>query len=247
MRRTLLLQALAAAAFAASLAAPPAAWARERVVGSGRAATEARTVGDFDAVGLLGSIDVVVRQGAKTSVSVTADDNLLPLLETVVEPSGSGARLVVRWKSDANLTTRSKPVVQVVTPRLTVLAVAGSGDARVEAFSTPSLRVALSGSGDAALTGLKTESCEIALSGSGDVRADGEATRLRIRIAGSGDVAARDLRADEVSVSIAGSGDAVVQAQKKLDVAIAGSGDVTYRGDAEVSSTVAGSGSVRRR
>jgi hypothetical protein len=226
---------------------PPAAQAAERVVGSGRAASEPRSVGDFEAISLDGSIDITVRQGAATSVTATADDNLLPLLETQVETGASGPRLVVRWKPGTSLSTRGKVQVQVFTPRLVALAIAGSGDARIESFSTPSLKLALSGSGDAALPDLKTEILNIAISGSGDVKADGAAARLKISVAGSGDVMARDLRADEVSVSIAGSGDVAVHAQKKLAVSIAGSGDVVYSGDAEVSRSVAGSGTVKRR
>jgi len=232
-----------------ALLVPAAAQAAERVVGSGRTATEARKVGDFEAISLNGSIDVTVRQGAETSVSATADDNLLPMLETIVEagPSGpSGARLVVRWKSGTNLSTRNKVQVQIVTPRLVALGSAGSGDARIESFNTPSLKLSLAGSGDAALPGLRAEELQISIAGSGDVKADGQAARLKITIAGSGDVMARELRADDVSVRIAGSGDAAVQAQKKLAVSIAGSGDVIYVGDAEVTRSVVGSGSVKR-
>jgi hypothetical protein len=241
------------AAMSAALLAPAVAHAAERVVGSGRIATESRSVGEFEAISLHGSIDITVRQGATTSVSATADDNLLPLLETIVEPGTSGAfgasgpRLVVRWKSGANLSTRQKVQVQVVVPRLVALGSAGSGDARIESFSTPLLKLSLAGSGDAALPGLKAEDLQISIAGSGDVKADGQAARLKITVAGSGDVMARELRADDVTVSIAGSGDVAVQAQKKLTVSIAGSGDVTYTGDAEVTRSVVGSGSVRRR
>lgn len=239
-----------AAALGAALLAPAAARAADRVVGSGRTATEPRSVGDFEAISLNGSIDIIVRQGATTAVSATADDNLLPLLETFVEPAASGAsgaRLVVRWKPGTNLSTRNKALVIVVTPRLVALGSAGSGDARIESFSTPSLKLSLAGSGDAALAGLRAEEFQIAVAGSGDVKADGQAARLKITVAGSGDVMARELRADHVTVSIAGSGDVAVQAQKKLAVSIAGSGDVVYTGDAEVTRTVVGSGSVKRR
>jgi len=235
------------ALLAGALLAPPVAWAAERVVGSGRAATEARPVGEFEAISLSGSIDIVVNQGPAASVSATADDNLLPLLETVIEPASSGPRLVVRWKSGTSLSTRSKAVVQVTTPRLVALASAGSGDARIESFSTPTLKVALSGSGNAAMPGLKTENLQIAIAGSGDVKTDGQASRLKVSVAGSGDVLARELRSDEVTVSIAGSGDVSVHAAKKLAVSIAGSGDVVYTGEPELSRSVAGSGSVRRR
>lgn len=211
--------------------------------GSGHSATETRTVAEFQAIGVSGSMDLVVRQGAAQSVQVQADDNLLPLLETVVEGNG----LQVRWKKGQSIYTRAKVLVTVVVPKLTGLAVAGSGDVRLETFSTPTLQLSLSGSGDARLDALTTEDLGVRISGSGDVSGKGTTGKLKVSIAGSGDVRLSDLRADDVSVSIAGSGDAAVNAQKTLQVSIAGSGDVTYTGNAQVKSSVAGSGSVTRK
>jgi hypothetical protein len=240
---------LAAALALASLGLGSApAWAAERVAGSGNSATEIRDgLGEFEAIALRGSIDLVVRQGSPSAVSVTADDNLLALVETTVQGGSGGPRLVVRWKPGTSIHTRSKVTVQVTTPRLGALASAGSGDIRVEALDTPRLELSLSGSGDAALARLKTEELRISISGSGDVKAEGQASRLRISIAGSGDVDATRLPTDEASVSIAGSGDVAVTAVKKLSVSIAGSGDVIYTGEPEVTRSVAGSGTVKRR
>ena len=217
------------------------------LAGSGRLASESRSLAEFQALALNGSMDLVVRQGATQSVQVEADDNLLPLLETVVEPAGQGATLVVRWKKGQSLYTRSKVRVTVVMSKLSALAASGSGDIRVEAFSTPALKLSLSGSGDARLQDLSTGELGISISGSSDVAASGSATRLKVSIAGSGDVRLADLKSDDVSVSIAGSGDAAVNANKTLDVSIAGSGDVSYTGNAAVKSRVAGSGSVNKR
>jgi hypothetical protein len=220
--------------------------AHAATAGSGRTATETRSVAEFQAITVAGSMDVVVRQGAQ-QVQVQADDNLLPLLETSVESSRSGATLVVRWKRGENVYARSKVLLTVSVPKLSALVASGSGDFQVEAFSTPALLVSLSGSGDAKLNGLNTDDLSIRISGSGDVSGKGSATKLSVNIAGSGDVHLADLRADDVDVQIAGSGDALVNAQKTLNVRIAGSGDVTYVGNAALKSKVAGSGSVSRR
>ena len=225
----------------------PVAAQAASLAGSGRSATESRSLADFQALALNGSMDMVVRQGAVQSVQVEADDNLLPLLETVVESTGQGATLLVRWKKGQSLHTRSKVLVTVVLPRLSALTSSGSGDIRVEAFNTPALKLSLSGSGDARLQGLSTEELGISIAGSSDVVANGSATRLKISIAGSGDVRMADLKSEEVTIAIAGSGDAAVNANKTLEVSIAGSGDVIYTGNAAVKSRVAGSGSVNKR
>ena len=217
------------------------------VSGSGKVSTETRSLAEFQAVAMNGSMDLVVRQGATQSVQVEADDNLLPLLETVVEPTSQGATLVVRWKKGQSLYTRSKVSITVTVPKLSALTASGSGDIKVEPFNTPALKLSLSGSGDAKLQGLSTSDFGISISGSGDVVANGSATKLSISIAGSGDVRLADLKSDDVSVSVAGSGDVAVNAAKTLDVRIAGSGDVSYTGNAAVKSRVAGSGSVNKR
>ena len=209
------------------------------VQGSGNSATETRALDAFEAVALGGAINLVVRQGAQQSVQVQADDNLLPMLETLVEPGRNGNTLKVRWKREGvsggwgnsahSIQTRSKVLITVVVPKLSAVAVAGSGDVRVESFSTPSLQLSLSGSGDARLDSLTADELEVRVSGSGDVGGKGSAAKVKISIAGSGDVRLSEMRADDVSVSIAGSG------------------DVTYTGGAQVKSSVAGSGSVRRQ
>lgn len=225
----------------------PQAVQAARVTGSGKSATETRTVGEFQAVRLSGSMDLQVRQGSTPSVQVTADDNLLLLLETVVESTANGPTLEVRWKKGTNLYTRSKVMVSVVTPKLTALSAAGAGDIQVDEFNTPTLKLSISGSGDARLNGLSTEDLGITIAGSGDVVGTGSATRTTVSIAGSGDVRLGGMKSDEVSVTIAGSGDAAVNANKSLDVRIAGSGDVSYTGNATVKSKIAGSGSINRR
>ena len=225
----------------------PAVGQAASLSGSGKSATETRSLPEFQAISLIGSMDLVVRQGDTQSVQVQADDNLLPLLETVVETGRDGPALRVRWKKGQSFYTRSKVLVTVVVPKLTALAASGSGEMRVEAFNTPVFKLAISGSGDVKFAGLNTADLGIQISGSGDVAGTGTAAKLKVSIAGSGDVRLGEMKSDDVTVAIAGSGDAVVQAQKTLEVSIAGSGDVIYTGDATVKSRVAGSGSVTKR
>jgi carbon monoxide dehydrogenase subunit G len=215
--------------------------------------SEMRTVPEFQAIALSGAMDLVVRQGAAQAVEVKTEDKFLPQLETVVEGSGASATLKLRWKQgegkswSSGRSTYPKVLVTVVVPKLTAIATAGSGDIRVEAFTTPALQVSLSGAGNAKLESLTTDELGVRISGSGDLSAQGTAARVKVSIAGSGDVRLSDLRADEVSVSIAGSGDAAVNAQKTLSISVAGSGNVTYTGNAAVKSSVAGSGSVTKK
>lgn len=222
--------------------------AQARVVGSGTVATETRNVGDFEAITSIGSFDIVVRQAAKTAVVVQADDNLLPLIETVVEQGKHGRTLVVRTRRGESISYRGNVKITVDVVQLAALTSTGSGDVRVESLKTPAFKLTIAGASDARLGGLDTDRFELGISGSGDVVGAGRARQLKISIAGSGDADLGNLVADEVSVSIAGSGDANVTANQSLDVSVAGSGDVRYGGQAAaVKLSAAGSGTIRKR
>jgi len=212
--------------------------------GSGTRASESRAVTGFDAIKLRAPFKVRVRQTGREAVTVQADDNLLPLLETVVRDDRA---LEIGWKRGSEPRAKVDPVITVEVISLRAVAITGSGDLAIESLQAPTLAASVAGSGDLVLEGLKLESLTLSVSGSGDVRAAGKTGKLAISIAGSGDVDADKLEADEASVRVAGSGNTKLHAGKQLDVSIAGSGDVSYRGDAQLRSSVAGSGRVSRR
>src|SRR5438874_537424 len=54
------------------------------VQGSGTRASETRQVDPFSAVDSVGAEDVTITIGAQQSITVEADDNILPLIETKV-------------------------------------------------------------------------------------------------------------------------------------------------------------------
>lgn len=216
--------------------------------GSGREATESRAPGAFDAVAVAGSIDVRVRQAATPAVQVTADDNIVGLVETTVVDGAGGRTLRIALKRGESVRARTPIRVVVDATTLRAVSLSGSGDLAMERFETPAFDLSISGAGDAALRELVTGALSVRIAGSGDVRAGGRADSAKVSIAGSGDVDLAALSAGTVEVSIAGSGDADVTAERSLKVRIAGSGDVRYGGGAtEVRSSVVGSGSVRAR
>lgn len=218
-----------------------------QTVGNGRITSESRTPGAFSAVMAAGAVDIVVRQGDADRVDIKTDENLLPLLETVVEERRGNRTLVVRWKRGESVRTRHKVEVVVTAIRLSAIAIDGAGDVIVEKMDSPQLALAISGAGDMKAQGLRSDDLKVSIAGSGDLQAAGQAARVQISVAGSGDVNTLALAADEVKVKIAGSGDVAVQANKTLDASIAGSGDVSYTGNPTVRKSVAGSGEVRKR
>ena len=76
-----------------ALVAASVSLAQAATTGSGALATETRNVTGFSSIALRGSIDLVVRQGEREAVQVKADDNILPLVQTLVEGSGDAKTL----------------------------------------------------------------------------------------------------------------------------------------------------------
>ena len=212
------------------------------LTGSGKLATEARVASGFTGIALALSGRVDVTQGDKESVSVTADDNLLPEIETVVE----GGVLKIRWRDRVNITHSSSIRIAVTAKSIESLAVGGSGDIVSAALRARDLKVSIGGSGNVRLYSLTAAALTVSIGGSGDFTGEGAADSLTANVAGSGNIKAGRLAAQNVKVSVAGSGDATVWAKGDLNVSVAGSGDVKYYGDPAVKRAVVGSGSVKR-
>jgi hypothetical protein len=214
------------------------------VVGNGKAASESRSTGEFNAISLKGGLALELRQGSPASVVVHGDSNLLPLLESTIEPDQT---LLLRWRPGTSVRLNSRTWVEVTAPQIRAVSSAGSGDITIDGMKVPRLAVSINGSGGVHAKALNNEELSLGIAGSGNVSLAGRATRLSIDLSGSGGIDAAELRADDVRVSIAGSGDASVHAARTLAVSIAGSGGVTYSGGPTVQRSIAGSGSVRKR
>lgn len=209
------------------------------IKGSGKMATDSRPVGTFTEVECAISCAVDVKKGEKTSVELSIDDNLLPLIKTEVV----GEKLKVY--SDKNLSPSDGAKIVITTPSLSSFEAAGAVTATIEELSGPKMRIAIAGSTKITAS-VAGDALDADIAGSGELKLDGSAPKFSISIAGSGDVQAQKLASDDVDVDIAGSGKVQVIANKNLKISIAGSGDVIYSGEAEVKQSIAGSGSVKK-
>lgn len=218
-------------------------WGGKSVTPAGTVKTETRNVSGFNAISLSLPATVTIRQGTTEGLSIEADINFLPLIETSVD--GKTLRIRPTEKS-VSFKGKSKINITVDAKEIERLAIAGSGDIVSASLKTPSLRASISGSGDVRLEQLETASVDVSIAGSGNFNAGGKADSLSVSIAGSGDVRTGKLDTNKASVKISGSGDATVWAKQSLSVRVAGSGDVKYYGDPTVSTSIAGSGSAKR-
>lgn len=230
-----------------AVALPPASaqargWHADKVQGSGHVKTETRALGHFNGVALALPGSMELRIGASESVTIETDDNLLPLIETVIE----NGTLQVRASNRANFDAQRLKIV-VQARAVDKLALDGSGSIDADPLRGARVTLDVGGSGSIRVKRIDSDALTVAVGGSGDVKVDGgAAAALSLSIAGSGDVDLGKLKSVKASVNIAGSGDAIVAVRDALNATIAGSGDVTYYGDPRISKTMMGSGSVSR-
>lgn len=218
----------------------------QTINGNGKAAKETRSVSDFTGVASASSIDVQISYGNSKAVSVEADENLLPYIETEV----NNGVLHIRAKKNINLKSKNKMRVQFSMTRLTSCKLSGSGNIRGEGdFSNNGLtEISVSGSGNIDLDFDNISELKLAIAGSGNIDLDGDqCNNIDASISGSGNIDCSDVRCNDVFAKISGSGNIKVNAHKSIDAKVSGSGNVYYKGDASnINSKTAGSGKIVR-
>ena len=193
------------------------------VNGSGQVKSETRQVSGFTKIDLSGTGEVSIEQGDAESLTIEADDNVLPRLTS--EVSDSTLKLgKKRWNS---LRTKNPIRYRVTVKELTALSVSGAGSVNAKGMTLQTLR--------------------LEISGSGVVNLSGSAVEQDIEVSGSGRYDAAELPSQKVTADISGSGQVAVAVSRELRIDISGSGTVTYSGNPSVQQDISGSGKVIKK
>lgn len=132
-------------------------------IGSGHAATESRVVDNFTTLRVGTAIAATVIVGPDVTVSVTADDNLLPNVSTSV----TAGRLTVEMQGSN--TPRTPVTIAITVPSIERLEAWSAGSITATGINTGTLRASADSAGSIVATGNAT-SVEAAASSAG--RAD---------------------------------------------------------------------------
>jgi hypothetical protein len=193
------------------------------VQGSGVVKTESRQVADFASVSLGAVGRVTVRQTGKESLTISAEDNILPLLESRV----AGRTLFIETAKHTDIRP-TKPIEFTV---------------EVKSLEGLSLR----GVGSIEAEGVQGKELLVSLVGAGEVTATGSADSLKLILTGVGSFHGEEFKTKQAMVQNAGAGSAVVRVSDDLDVTLSGVGSVEYIGSPKVRKSVSGVGSVKKR
>lgn len=215
------------------------------ISGSGVVKTETREVPEFQSISIDYPAEVTVRQGNTESITIEAEDNLLPQLVAEVRNDTLHFENAERnWGTRVN---PNEPVVVTITVvELSEVQFPTAGKMQIEGLETDSLTVTVSGAGDVTLTELLVDNLELGLSGAGNINAEGDSEDLRVRISGMGNFNGGNFKTQHAEVHISGAGSATVWAEDNLDASISGAGSIDYYGDPEISEHISGVGNVSK-
>ena len=193
------------------------------IEGSGTMKTEIRPVETFTAITLSdieSSLLVIERTGAE-SLSVTAEDNLLPLFTSTVQ--NGTLRLAFAKGSSFH---GKRPTYKITVNDLRALNI--QGGAAIEASKLDSDRLSIS------------------VEGAAGGNLAGRVDNLVLSIRGAGVISAAGLKAKRGKVTVEGAGQVTVNASDELDAEVSGAGMIWYIGSPKLKSNVNGVGMITR-
>jgi hypothetical protein len=190
--------------------------------GSGKLATETREVSNFTGLVFAGMGDITITQGETESLTIEAEDNVLPRITTQVQ----NGKLTIGFDSK-----------QPVSPTRPIRF----------ALSVKNLDlIALTGAGSIQMTDFKAERIALDVSGAGTINVSGKTDSQDVTITGFGSYNGRNFESQISRVAISGAGSATVWANTNLDVHVSGAGTVNYYGNAVAQRVISGAGSVNK-
>lgn len=198
----------------------------DSIKGNGSSATETRSVAGTTALRIENrrsvDMEVEVRVGGTSTLTVEGDSNLLPLVHTDVD----GDTLKV-W-TDADLRSSGPIRVVYTAPRLRELASIGAAHVDVNGLNGGALRVSHTGSGRVSMHG-RLDDMDLNHTGSGSFTGDGlESRSAHVNMVGSGRIDVGLVRGDTLRVNSTGSGGLHARgAVRQLDVQAQGSGHIS--------------------
>ena len=193
------------------------------VIGSGKVVSESRPVSGFAKVDLSGFGDLTIDVNGSEALTIEADDNIAPLIETEVR----GDTLHIGFKRGSLVQRATRLRYAVSAKQLDGLTVSGAGNVTVNNVDSPSM--------------------EVVTSGAGRITMNGKAIHQTIASSGVGSFEGENLMGETANVSMSGVGRAIVNASKALNVDISGAGSVEYIGSPQVTQQISGVGSVKQR
>ena len=187
--------------------------------GDGNIVSTTRPIDDVKAIDLDGCYETVIHVGGAPHLSITAEDNILPLVTTDIDDG-------VLEVSSEDFRTDHTPKLEITVPSLESLK-----------FEVSTVKI----------TGLDSDRFELHIDGAGAVTASGRTGNADIKVDGAAHLDLTGLVVGNMKLRIEGAGHAEVTAKESLDARIEGAGYVGYHGDPKsVKKEIEGFGTIEQ-
>jgi hypothetical protein len=191
--------------------------------GSGVAKAEPREVAPFSEIEVGSAVQLDVTVGDPTSVVVTADDNILPLVRT--EVVGDRLKIYVEGSTSTNIGVQ----VKVSMPKLKALVAGGASRISATGVAADQFQLELHGASTGELSG-NAEVLDATLTGASRAVLSGTCNHLKVECAGASQLNATDFTADKVAVVASGASTVQVDAKEELTASVSGASHLHYTG-----------------
>lgn len=211
------------------------------VLGSGHVVTQTREVAGFSSINLAWMGEMTIVLGEKESLSIEAEDNLLPYIESTVRSK----TLVIENKSLVNLKP-TQPIRYFITVKnLDELTVTSLGNITAPIITADNFKIKVLSTGNITLDGLFARHFDVELMSTGNVVIQsGMVDHQDITLNSAGNIILENLKSKTANISIRSSGTATVWVTDTLDATIKSSGSILYFGTPALNVKTTSSGQV---
>jgi len=193
----------------------------EGVKGNGQPTSQARQLQNFEKIVINGRYNVMITAGKNQRLTVTADSNFLPLIQTVVKDN----ELVISNKDNEMLVSKNAPAINIRVPKLT--SISTNGNIKLQAGE------------------IKANDFKLKTTGASNVKLSGKVSEVDVKSFGASVVNALGLTAQSANINVEGASTVKVNAPK-LEIKINGAGQVDYVGNPTITQQVKGIGKIQK-
>ena len=211
--------------------------------------TEKREVSDFNQINLRGYGELFITQGEQESLTVQADEDVLPTIKTSVVEGELRIDIITDWvEKISSFFTKGfysqRISFDLTVKELTNLDIIGAARVKVKGLQSEEFAVKLGGAAEITIDSLKTKRLKAELPGAGMLKIAGKTTDQSVIVSGAGAYEAPHLESQSASIQLTGLGKATVWVVEELEATLIGLGSIEYYGDPIVTKSVQGLGSV---
>lgn len=210
---------------------------------------EIRSIQPFTRINFkdFGNLNLI--QGDEVSLTIEADEDLLPDLISEVHNGTLTLGLGKDWFDRIGKLVASvfsgteKNVTYTLTcVDLEKINISGKCTLKCDALKSDDLQLKVSGLGILTFSSLECNTLNLRISGRGEFYAAGCVNKQDIQISGSGEIQTPNLASKSIKFAISGKGNATVRVEDSLDIAISGMGRVDYYGQPSLRQVISGIG-----